>query len=114
MSAARNSSNLLRKRLHVNFRGETPSLFAPPAMTHTAAYGPCAPIPLNGTHQQGHGQSRLQPALSKLSGGGDPYDTFYHPYFRWKTPSLLLFAPLAMAHTTACGPFETVPNSSAR
>jgi len=45
-------------------------------------------------------------------GGGDPYDTKYHPYFRGKTPSL--FAPPAMAHTATCGPFVTVPIDGAR
>ena len=57
---------------HVNFRGKTPSLFAPPAVTHTAVYGPFVPVLLDGAHQQSHGQSRLQPAPSKLSEGVIP------------------------------------------
>ena len=33
---------------HANFRGKTPSLFAPPAMAHTAACGPLVTVPING------------------------------------------------------------------
>ena len=49
-----------------------PQLFAPPAVTHTAVYGPFVPVLLDGAHQQSHGQSRLQPAPSKLSEGVIP------------------------------------------
>jgi hypothetical protein len=42
----------------------------------------------------------------QIERGGDYYLTFDHDHFRWKTPSS--FAPPAMAHTAARGPFAPI------